>query len=154
MSSSKKSTPLYLWSAFTNRCPRCREGKLYKHNNPYNFKTNMQMNEHCPFCGQPTELEVGFYYGTGYVSYGLSVAFSVATFVIWKVLIGLSFSVDDNRILYWMGVNILLLLVTQPMQMRLSRSLWLSWFVKYDKDWKEHPVEQPERIVPEHMHNW
>ncbi len=114
----------------------------------------MQMNEHCPSCGQPTELEVGFYYGTGYVSYGLSVAFSVATFVIWKVLIGLSFSVDDNRILYWMGVNILLLLVTQPMQMRLSRSLWLSWFVKYDKDWKEHPVEQPERIVPEHMHNW
>lgn len=112
------------------------------------------MNEHCPSCGQPTELEVGFYYGTGYVSYGLSVAFSVATFVIWKVLIGLSFSVDDNRILYWMGVNILLLLVTQPMQMRLSRSLWLSWFVKYDKDWKEHPVEQPERIVPEHMHNW
>ena len=33
--------------------------------------------------------------------------------------------------------------------MRLSRSLWFSWFVKYDEDWKEHPVSGNERIVDE-----
>ncbi len=149
MPSSKQSTPFYVLSVLANKCPRCREGKLFKYQRPYNFNTNMQMNEHCTSCGQPTELEVGFYYGTGYVSYGLSIAFSVATFVAWKVLIGLSMSVDDNRILYWLGVNIILLLATQPLQMRLSRSLWLSWFVKYDKDWKEHAAKQPERVVSE-----
>jgi hypothetical protein len=112
------------------------------------------MHEACPVCGQPTEIEVGFYYGTGYVSYALSIAFLVATFVAWKVLIGLTFSVDDNRIFYWMGTAIVLLLLMQPLIMRLSRTLWLSWFVSYDPDWKDHPIKAPERIVPEQMNNW
>jgi len=96
------------------------------------------MNEKCPVCNQPTEIEVGFYYGTGYVSYGLTVALSVATFVAWKVLIGLSFDIDDNRIFYWLGTNIVVLVVLQPLIMRLSRSLWLGWFVPYEPDWKNN----------------
>ena len=55
----------------------------------------------CPVCGQPTEIEVGFYYGTSYVSYVLTVALSVATLVAWWVIIGLS--VNDNRFFYWYG---------------------------------------------------
>jgi hypothetical protein len=131
----------------SNKCPRCREGKIYQHGNPYNLKTNMLMHKDCPSCGQPTEIEVGFYYGTGYVSYGLSVAFSVATFVAWKVLIGMTFSIDDDRMLYWMGTNIFLLIVMQPILMRLSRTLWLSWFVSYEDKWKENQIEKPERVV-------
>ena len=104
------------------------------------------MKEHCEVCGQPTEIEVGFYYGTGYVSYALSVAFSVATFIAWWVLIG--FSLDDTRFFWWMGTNAVLMILLQPLFMRLSRSLWLSWFVKYDKDWKDHPLESFERLVP------
>lgn len=96
------------------------------------------MNEKCPVCNQPTEIEVGFYYGTGYVSYALTVALSVATFVAWKVLIGLSFNIDDNRIFYWLVTNIVVLLVLQPLIMRLSRSLWLGWFVPYEPDWKNN----------------
>lgn len=88
------------------------------------------MNEKCPLCGQKTELEQGFYYGTGYVSYALTVAFSASTFVAWWVLIGMS--VDDNRVFWWMGVNIFLLVLLQPYFMRLSRTVWLSFFVKYD----------------------
>ena len=114
----------------------------------------MQMPITCPSCGQATELEVGFYYGTGYVSYALSVAFTVATFVAWKVLIGMTFDIDDNRIFYWLATDIILLVLTQPLQMRLSRTLWLSWFVSYDANWKEHEVKQPERIVEGQMNNW
>jgi hypothetical protein len=40
------------------------------------------------------------------------------------------------------------------LQMRLSRTLWLSWFVSYDANWKEHEVKQPERIVEGQMNNW
>ena len=98
------------------------------------------MHEHCPICGQPTEIEVGFYYGTGYVSYALTVALTVATFVAWKVLIGLSFDIDDNRIFYWLGTNIVILIILQPPLMRLSRSLWLSWFVDYEPDYKNKPI--------------
>ena len=112
------------------------------------------MHEKCPVCGQPTEIEVGFYYGTGYVSYALSIALLSISFVVWKVLIGVTFSIDDNRIFYWMACAFTLLFGLQPVLMRMSRVLWLSWFVKYDPKWKEHPIEQPERIVPEQMNNW
>ena len=112
------------------------------------------MRETCPVCGQPTEIEVGFYYGTGYVSYALSIGVLATSFVAWKVLIGVTFSIDDNRIFYWMGTAFLLLFILQPVLMRLSRSLWLSWFVKYDPKWRQHPIKQPERIVPEQMNNW
>lgn len=143
----------YLTSILGNRCPRCREGKVFEKNSAYQ-KNSIHMHEHCPVCGQPTEIEVGFYYGTGYVSYALSIAVLVATFVAWKVLIGVTFSIDDNRIFYWMGTAFTILLVLQPVLMRLSRILWLSWFVKYDPNWRNKPKPKAERIVPEHMKNW
>ena len=136
----------YLWSTLANKCPRCREGDLFVSKNPYRFSEITKMNENCPVCNQPTEIEVGFYYGTGYVSYALTVAYFVTTFVAWKVLIGMSFDLDDNRIFYWMGSAILLLFIIQPLLMRLSRSIWLGWFVHYDKDWKNNPLEYNERM--------
>ena len=107
----------------------------------------------CPVCGQPTEKEPGFYYGTGYVSYALAVAISVASFIAWFVLIGMS--VRDSRFFYWLGANAVLLVVLQPWLMRVSRSIWLSWFVKYDPDWKNHSLkrEDIERIIPEQQMN-
>ena len=144
----------YLWAVFTNKCPRCREGYLFTKKNAYDLKNNMKMNQECPVCKQPTEIEVGFYYGTGYVSYALSVAFVIITFIVWKIFIGMTFDIDDNRMFYWMGTAFTLLIICQPLIMRLSRSFWLSWFVNYDADWKYHPIEKHERVVPEQMHNW
>ncbi len=112
----------------------------------------MAMHEECPLCGQPMELEVGFYYGTSYVSYALTVAISVATFVAYWVLIGIS--INDNSLFIWLGVNIFVLIVTMPYIMRLSRTMWLSFFVRYDKDWKTKKPPPPERIVKEQMNNW
>jgi uncharacterized protein (DUF983 family) len=132
MGSIKKT---YLLSVLNNKCPRCREGALYTSSNAYKFGEIVKMNEACPVCGQETELEVGFYYGTGYVSYALTVAFSVATFVAWWVLIG--FSLDDSRFFWWMGSNAVMMVVMQPLFMRLSRTIWLSWFVGYERNWKK-----------------
>lgn len=128
----KKSN--YFWSVLNQRCPRCRQGAIFQDKSSFRLKSFMQMNEHCPVCGQKTEIERGFYYGTGYVSYALTVAFSVSTFVAWWVLIG--FSIDDNRIYWWLGTNVFLLLILQPYFMRLSRSVWLSFFVRYDAGWQ------------------
>lgn len=111
------------------------------------------MHKNCPVCGQPTEIEVGFYYGTSYVSYALTVAISVATAVAWWVIIG--FSLDDNRFIYWMIVNAMILLVLQPWLMRVSRSLWISWFVKYDAHWKDNiPNNAAERTNKQVGNNW
>jgi len=143
----------YLSSALGCRCPRCRQGKLFK--NPVSISPgrNMAMNKTCPVCGQPTEIEVGFYYGTSYVSYALTVALSVASLIIWWILIGLS--VNDNRFFYWMGTNAVLLILLQPWLMRLSRSLWISWFVKYDREWQHNrPEDTSERLNPDQGTNW
>lgn len=110
------------------------------------------MNEVCPVCSQPTDIEVGFYYGTGYVSYLVGLLITVVSFLIWLLIIGFSFK--DKRFLSWMIFNSLLLLGLQPWLMRFSRSLWLSFFVKYDPDWKTHKPDDPERIVKEQMNNW
>lgn len=92
----------------------------------------------CPECNQPFELEVGFWYGTGYVSYILAVLLTALTFVAWFLLIGMS--TNDNRFFGWLVFNIILLVVLQPWLMRFSRVLYLYFFVKYDKDYKKTNV--------------
>ena len=98
------------------------------------------MPDKCPECGQPFELEPGFWYGTGYVSYGLSFALSVATFIAWWVLIG--FSTEDHRFFWWMGLNAAFLVFMQPWLMRLSRVMYLYFFVPYDADYKNTQVKR------------
>jgi hypothetical protein len=134
------------------RCPRCREGKLFTHPLSIRFKKNMVMNQTCPVCGQVTDIEVGFYYGTGYVSYLIGIVITIICFLIWLLIVGFSF--HDNRFLYWVVFNSILLIGLQPWLMRFSRSLWLAFFVKYDPDWQHHKPDDPERIVKEQMNNW
>jgi hypothetical protein len=113
----------------------------------------MEMNKQCPVCGQPTEIEVGFYYGTGYVSYALAIAVTVASFIAWFLTVGMS--LDDKRFFFWLGFNAVLLVALQPWLMRISRSLWISWFVRHDAHWKEHPLTDfSERANAEHANNW
>lgn len=94
------------------------------------------MHESCSVCHQKFDMEPGFWYGTGYVSYALAIAFSVATFIAWWVLIGIS--IDDNRVFWWLGINALLLLVLQPWLMRLSRTIYLYFFVRYDEGYESN----------------
>ena len=129
---NQQTTPL-VWSILTNRCPHCREGKLYSNPNPYAFKGDT-MYDHCPVCNQKYHLHTGFFFGTGYVSYGLSVALIAAVYVAWAVLFGLSF--HDNSVLWCFLAASIILIVLQPVLQRLSRSLWIAMFVKYDKDWR------------------
>ncbi len=146
---NKESKPGYLVSTLDNRCPRCRTGRIFSSSNPYDLKNTVKMHKECPVCGQPTEIEVGFYYGTGYVSYAVTTAFSVFTLIAWWVLIG--FSTEDNRFFWWLGLNSVLMILMQPLFMRLSRSLWLSWFVRYDPNWRVNKLEKLERVIEDQM---
>lgn len=149
----KKPYRSYASAVFGNYCPRCREGKIFEHPLSFKFNNILKMKKSCDVCGQPTEIEVGFYYGTGYVSYGLAVALSVASAIVWWIIIG--FSLNDNRFIYWLIFNAIILILLQPWLMRLSRSLWLSWFVRYDPDWRtSNPEDVSERLNEEQANNW
>lgn len=136
MCANKTNTRGLLASIMTNRCPRCRQGKLFTDPNPYHLKTTMRMPERCPVCGQPYELETGFYFGTGYVSYGISILLTAMFFVTWFFTLGIS--IKDNSIFWWLGANSALLIILQPVLQRWSRSIWIACFVRYDPNWMVH----------------
>jgi uncharacterized protein (DUF983 family) len=121
----------YLMSIVQYKCPRCRKGDMYTQKYIWPLKKMLDMPEVCNNCGQKFELENGFYFGTGYVSYGLSVAFFIAYFVAYLLLFGLS--IYDNSILTCLFTGIGILVLMQPWLMRISRALYLSMFVKYQK---------------------
>ena len=141
----------YLTTVINCRCPRCREGKLFKYPLSLGLKRNMEMHEDCPVCKQATDIEVGFYYGTGYISYLICIAIVIVSFFVWLLTIGFSF--QDKRFLIWIIATCLFLAILQPWLMRFSRVLWLSFFVEYDPDWVHHRPEDPERIIKEQMNN-
>lgn len=138
MTAEKKPKPNFFWSLLTMRCPRCRRGDMFRNSNPYKklwLSNIFDMYDNCLVCNQRFDMnEPGFWYGTGYVSYGLAVSISAITFAAWWILIGISF--DDNRIFYWLGINSVLLIVLQPWMMRLSRVIYLYFFVKYNEHYE------------------
>jgi uncharacterized protein (DUF983 family) len=144
--------PNMLLSLLRCKCTRCRRGDMFQTSNPYKLKSFMKMNERCPVCGQPLDMEPGFYYGTNMISYGLAVLISVITFFAWWIIIG--FSLQDSRFFWWIGFNAVLLVVLQPPLMRLSRAVWLSFFVRYSPRWMEGDIIESERINKEQMGNW
>ena len=103
---------------------------MFTNKNPWRLKDTMKMNKTCPVCDQPLDLEPGFYFGSSYVSYAITVAISAATFVAWWKLIG--FSDSENSLLYWLIFNAVFMLSVQPYLMRVSRTGWLAFFVPYD----------------------
>lgn len=119
----------YIKNILTQKCPRCHEGELFTHK-WYDIKNNTKMTPKCSVCGQRTELEPGFYHGTGYVSYALTVGYSIITFVLW--ILTTHIGLNDKRVFLWLAINVVSLIALQPWLMRISRLLWLSWFFHDD----------------------
>jgi hypothetical protein len=96
----------------------------------------MIMPEKCDSCGQKFEPEVGFYYGTGYVSYAMSVIMLSVIWLAYGIFLGLSYK--DNSIITCLVLSIAILILLQPWLMRLSRVVYLYMSVKYGKGmrWK------------------
>ena len=86
------------------------------------------MNERCSCCGHKYEIETGFFYGAMYVAYALTVAISVATFVLTYLIY------PDTP--YWVYIiNILAVLVLlAPVTFRGGRLIWINFFSSYKPD--------------------
>lgn len=126
--------PGLLPSIIGMKCPNCRKGAMFCNKSIFPLKDMMQMPRNCAVCGQKMELEIGFYYGTGYVSYGLSVAIAVFNIVWYALLVG--FSWKDNSVWWYLGITVGMLILLQPLLMRYSRVLYLYMFVKYGSNSK------------------
>ncbi len=116
-----------LYSIFNFKCPRCHQGDVFESKNPYNLSKMFDMHEHCSHCGLRYMIEPAFFYGAMYVSYALTVAIGVATFV----LIHLFF---DPGVWEVIGTLAAVLVLGSPMVLRLSRIIWMNTFIKYDPE--------------------
>lgn len=124
----KKGSKLY--SIFTGCCPRCHEESMYLDKNPYNLGNIYKMHDKCSHCGQLYKIEPSFFYGAMYVSYAVGVAIGVAAFIISYIFIG-----TGLKEAFFAIVAALILLM--PINMRISRNIWINFFVSYNKNWKD-----------------
>jgi len=84
------------------------------------------MPERCAVCDQKTEPEPGFYYGAMFISYAITAFLFLGIAGVGIIFFGLS----PNAA---MGVVILVGIVLYLKVLRLSRSLWFHFVVKYEE---------------------
>jgi len=120
----KKGSKLY--SIFTGTCPKCHEESMYVNKNPYVLSEALTMHETCSNCKTKYKIEPSFFYGAMYVSYGVGIAFAVASFVISYFI----FNVGLHHIFISIVAT---LIIFMPVIMRISRNIWINMFMSYDK---------------------
>ena len=126
----KKGDKLY--SILTGSCPKCHEESMYLDNNPYKIESLFKMHERCSVCHTRYKIEPSFFYGAMYVSYAVGVAFAFAAFVISYLLAGAG-------LLTTFYVIVATMVVFMPVIIRLSRNIWINFFIHYDPRAKGAP---------------
>tara|TARA_B100001750_G_C15111535_1_gene400397 strand:- start:114 stop:428 length:315 start_codon:yes stop_codon:yes gene_type:complete len=99
---------------------------MYKEQNPYKLGKIFEMNERCSHCNTKYKIEPSFFYGAMYVSYAVGVGFAVAAFVISNLIFNLG-------ALYTFYSIVGTLIIFMPFIMRVSRNIWINFFMHYDK---------------------
>lgn len=113
-----------LGAALRLRCPRCREGDVFR--GPI-LRGWLAMNERCPKCGLKFEREQGYFLGAMYVSYALAIPpYIVFVTILW---LGLHWRYE----LALLGAFVAYLPFV-PMAARLSRVVWMYIDRTFDPD--------------------
>lgn len=111
------------YSILNNKCPRCHEGNFFETDNPYNLKKFARMYPHCSVCKEDFKRETGFYFGSAYVSYALTVGFGIVLYLLlctWLKMETLPFLITFT----------VLLIILMPVFYRYSRLIWIHLFVR------------------------
>ena len=118
----KKGTKIY--SILRGKCPRCHGGEFFKYSFSMNlFKVN-KIEKSCSYCHLKYMIEPAFYFGALYVSYGITVVLCIVTFIISKLILNLALLTSFVTIF-------VVLILFIPINLRLSRILWINLFVSY-----------------------
>ena len=113
-------------SILTLRCPKCRKGALFKSGQISRPGSLFTMHSACPHCNQSFEPEPGFYFGAMFVSYGINTALFIASWIT------LSLVYPSYSLFLLLGLLVGIVLLSLPLSFRLSRSIWLAFFVRFD----------------------
>ena len=129
-----------LYSMLFNKCSRCHQGDVFVSKNPYNFSKMFQLHKHCSHCNLEYMPEPSFFYGALYVSYAISSGW----FMIWYAL--------EYTVLNWETITfaifvMVFIVVVAPLTLRWSRLIWLNFFFKFKKEYKEHKQNNTQTTI-------
>ena len=100
---------------------------MYVDPNPYRLGSLFKMRKSCSHCATKYKIEPSFFFGAMYVSYAVGIAFAVAAFIITNLFIGAS-------LLNTFIVIVLTLIVFLPVIIRISRNIWVNFFINYTQE--------------------
>ena len=121
----KKGTKIY--SVLNGKCPRCHKGDFFKYKFTFNPSKITKLHDNCPKCNLRYMMEPSFFYGAMYINYGITVALSVVTFLIASLVFGAA-------LLQSFAAIIVTLLLLTPLNLRLSRIIWINMFVEFERE--------------------
>lgn len=118
----------YIQKVITGNCPNCGKAKIfYDKGNPITLRMPKMIKE-CPNCHYNFHRETGFYFGSMYVSYGITVAEMITVMVLRLIINGLF---DTNITLNQLFIPIVIVLFgLWTFNYRISRIIWLNIFYK------------------------
>lgn len=124
-----------VYSVANNKCPRCHQGEVFEHKNPYRLGAMFKMYKTCSHCELKYEKEPSFFYGAMYASYALTSGW----FILWYFL--------DKYLLHWNIMTFAIfisatVILLSPVSIRWSRLLWLNLFNTYNKSYKNNTINK------------
>ncbi len=110
-------------------CPRCRKGKVFKYQNPYNLSHIGDMNDLCPACNLNFRPEPGFYFGGAVISYPLMIIWNVMVLIFYYLVTG---NIFDHPILL-LSILAFATVLAAPVVFRYSRIIFLYILVRHEE---------------------
>lgn len=120
--------PLLLPALLTGKCPNCRKGYVWVNKSVFPLGQTLRLKDNCPVCNQKLLHERN---NGGGINYALTVLLFFLNLCWYWPIFGLSYK--DNSVYYYLATSILVVILIQPWLMRLSRMVYLYFFIGYGK---------------------
>lgn len=114
------------YSIINFKCPQCHEGDFFLHKKNWKLSKITALHSNCSNCNLKYMLEPSFYYGAMYVAYALTVGIAITVFLISNLIFSLELWESFIAI-------IVVLILGGPINLKISRIIWINIFVKFDK---------------------
>lgn len=125
---SSEHKPNVFIALFKKRCPSCRKGQVFENRWIFPLGQLVKMKPKCEVCGQKMVSEQN---NGGGINYALTVIIFMLNFIWYHVIFGLSYK--DNSVETCLLVSTIVVLLMQPWLMRMSRMLYLYFYVPFGK---------------------
>ena len=135
MSSDRK--PFVLISLFQAKCPSCRKGKVFVNKSVFPLGQLVKLKPNCEVCGQKLISEQN---NGGGINYALTVMLFFLNLLWYWPIFGISYK--DHSVETYLVTSIVIVVLLQPWLMRISRVIYLYFYIPYGKTRKVDTVEE------------